>query len=558
MPDNEESSSLRNALIVIGMTLLLVLPTLGWLEFSSGSENLVVGAALETARNGNWIEPTLMGEPRIKKPPLVTWIAAASMLPVDTGQIATREHGDRVQQMLQWSVRLPLLAVTAVTLLATWMTAALVLSKRDAWIAVAVLASNYLFLRFARNTTTDIYLLMFVAIANAALARLLLAKPTMSTAVVAGLACGLAFMTKGPVMIVQTFAPWLAMIAFQRRSGLTLNRVGLGKWSAVAVFTLLVGLPWYAMVISRNPHVWSTWFSEVSRHGATNNQASFVLKYAGLPLFMFPWTALFVVGLIACFGADRRRWPNRWAALWLLLLPLVVMSLVPDRKERYLLPMLVPASLVAAFGASLLLERLRSPGRLDRLASLLHWSPLAIVVLAIPVVGLVGVEAVRRVDGTPWYSVPFAATAILVPGLLVAMSIARCRHKPAALVFGTVGTMLFLQIVVMQGYRDSREGRNELRAFAETIVRERHAATWYHVSDSDQLAPADLGIYSNRVVRRTARASDIPRSPGGEVLLLRQRKRDAEPTPPEGFTFLLRGRRDDNWWWAFERPASEK
>src|SRR2546421_7316481 len=54
-----------------------VAPTLTWLDFSGGSENLVVGTMLEMRRGGPWIVPTLKGAPRTTKPPLTTWITAA-------------------------------------------------------------------------------------------------------------------------------------------------------------------------------------------------------------------------------------------------------------------------------------------------------------------------------------------------------------------------------------------------------------------------------------------------------------------------------------------------
>src|SRR6185369_6104176 len=40
---------------------LAIFPTLNWLEFSGGSENLVIATALETRRQGSWIVPTLKG-----------------------------------------------------------------------------------------------------------------------------------------------------------------------------------------------------------------------------------------------------------------------------------------------------------------------------------------------------------------------------------------------------------------------------------------------------------------------------------------------------------------
>src|SRR5690348_12930630 len=69
-----------------GLVLLFfgaIAPTLSWLEFSGGMENLNIATALELRRDhpDNWLVPTLEAETRIKKPPLTAWITAAAMRP---------------------------------------------------------------------------------------------------------------------------------------------------------------------------------------------------------------------------------------------------------------------------------------------------------------------------------------------------------------------------------------------------------------------------------------------------------------------------------------------
>src|SRR5687767_10938072 len=70
------------ALLVAGVVVAcfaLIAPTLTWLEFSSGSENLNVATAMEILREDRWLLPTLDGEPRVAKPPLTAWITAAAI-----------------------------------------------------------------------------------------------------------------------------------------------------------------------------------------------------------------------------------------------------------------------------------------------------------------------------------------------------------------------------------------------------------------------------------------------------------------------------------------------
>ncbi|HMO27236.1 MAG TPA: hypothetical protein PKB10_13315, partial [Tepidisphaeraceae bacterium] len=53
-----------------------IAPVLPWSQFTGGMEGLNVATALESHREGNWLLPTLTGEPRTHKPPLASWITA--------------------------------------------------------------------------------------------------------------------------------------------------------------------------------------------------------------------------------------------------------------------------------------------------------------------------------------------------------------------------------------------------------------------------------------------------------------------------------------------------
>src|SRR5256885_13561039 len=61
------SSSARDWMARILIPLLFfaaTAPTLPWVEFAGGAENIVVATALEMRRSGQWLIPTLAGERR--------------------------------------------------------------------------------------------------------------------------------------------------------------------------------------------------------------------------------------------------------------------------------------------------------------------------------------------------------------------------------------------------------------------------------------------------------------------------------------------------------------
>src|SRR5688572_19665797 len=94
----------------LGVALLFfvaVAPTLTWLEFSNGSENLNVATVLDTKRSGQWLVPRLQGEMRTQKPPLTAWITGAAVRESTSEGLSFREPTlrDRAARQLAWDVR---------------------------------------------------------------------------------------------------------------------------------------------------------------------------------------------------------------------------------------------------------------------------------------------------------------------------------------------------------------------------------------------------------------------------------------------------------------------
>src|SRR6478752_4484532 len=95
------------AIGVAALVFVAVAPTLSWLEFSSGSENLVIESVLEMRRGGPWLVPTLERQPRTQKPPLPAWVTAAAARPATVEALADRDPDRRAAAYarLAWEVR---------------------------------------------------------------------------------------------------------------------------------------------------------------------------------------------------------------------------------------------------------------------------------------------------------------------------------------------------------------------------------------------------------------------------------------------------------------------
>src|SRR4051794_41078202 len=204
------------ALGIAALVFAAVAPTLSWLEFSSGSENLVVETVLEMRRGGPWLVPTLEKLPRTQKPPLPAWLTAAAARPGTGAALADRDPVGRATAYtrLAWEVRWPALLCSCLTLLAVYELGRVIGDARLGLTAAAVCGTTALFLRFGRYATTDVQLALWVNVANVGLAWAVLRGRWWAGSLLAGAALGLAFMSKGPVCLVQTvllvagFAIW--------------------------------------------------------------------------------------------------------------------------------------------------------------------------------------------------------------------------------------------------------------------------------------------------------------------------------------------------------------
>src|SRR5258705_263762 len=126
-------------------------PTLQWVEFSGGAENIVVATAMEMRRSGERLVPTLAGQKRLAKPPLAAWVAAISI----DHQTFARTLEDNSPELegaykrLTWEVRWPALLCGCLTLAFTYDLARILAGRRLAAIAALAQGASYGFLRYS-------------------------------------------------------------------------------------------------------------------------------------------------------------------------------------------------------------------------------------------------------------------------------------------------------------------------------------------------------------------------------------------------------------------------
>jgi 4-amino-4-deoxy-L-arabinose transferase-like glycosyltransferase len=225
--------------------------------------------------------------------------------------------------------------------------------------------------------------MLWVAVANAAIARLLLRGPSWARQrSVAGIALGLALMSKGPVGLLQTPRSRLRL-----RDRSAARRAYRSSQIDLALsLKLLVGSGWYVYVFTHVPGRLDALGRSSWRAADRARSRGNPLSYLSLLAYMLPWTGRAdsrarsgpastrggessIAGRSPCCSCSCRS---------------SVMSFFPDRKERYLLPLVAPAAILAARRDC---RRCSTRRRNETSRPLVHWARLAAIAVGFPIAG---------------------------------------------------------------------------------------------------------------------------------------------------------------------------
>ena len=536
--DETRDSSRRlwlTRLAIVAGFFAVVAPTLAWLDFFHAEENVVIATALETRRTGHWLVPTLQGRERTIKPPLTVWITAASIRPETVQHLGDHDTHIResARRVLAFESRWATVICAGLMLVAVFELGRAIDDSSFGVLCACVCGTTWYFLvRQGSKNTVDLQLALWVNVASALLAWAVLRGRVWSGCLGAGFALGLASMSKGPaVPLLQSVVPVVLYIWWLRER----PRI---SWAAIvlgAILMLIVGTWWYVLVYLNHPQIGPTWLAELTRKGANDLRDPWH-HYLRALRFMWPWLIWFIVAIAAGFVTlIKGRRDERWMlAFFLGVVPLLVMNLFNERKERYLIPLIAPLSVMAAW---VVREHIRSAPRWEiweKIASPLHWLGLAVLVIGMPLAGAMGWEKMRTIDDTPWFSLP---VAIVGGGAMLALLVAGLfayRNHRAAIVPATVAIMSIGSLMYAWGLCRDDAGVSDMKSFAADEIWQHWPAARVYSSYAAErpgivfMPAVDLAIYTNRTVRRVEEADNL--RPGDVVLSVATRKDDAEPT----------------------------
>ena len=327
----------RFCFIVIAFAAVLFLSDI-WIykEFVRAESYFALGSRL-MVEQGDWLMPHAPDELPLNKPPLTYWLIGVSY------KLFGASYG---------SARLPSVLAALLVLAIVYLLAERLYGKSTAVISIAMLASSFLFLSFARLAMSDMLLTLCTTAALAGFILALTGEGSRSQALVllGYVALALGVLVKGPVAIALVAGP-IGLELGLRRKRADLKRLRLLPGLALLV---LVAAPYFAIVYMRvgaGPLRFFFFGENLQRftghvYGASGRPIWFEL--AAFFSDFAPWSVLIPAALwFGWRGGSNWARATRLVYLWLGC-TVVLFSLSSFKLDYYLLPAMPASALIVA------------------------------------------------------------------------------------------------------------------------------------------------------------------------------------------------------------------
>jgi 4-amino-4-deoxy-L-arabinose transferase-like glycosyltransferase len=299
-------------------------------------------ATVQMVESGDYLNIKFQDRARNKKPAGIYWMQAASV----------KTFTDPSERKI-WAHRIPSVLGALLAVLATYWGGIVVLGRRGAFIAAAILSVSALFVFEAHIAKTDAVLCGFSALVMASLLRLRTA-PARHLPLVFWGALGAAIMIKGPIVPGVVVLTLIGLIVWERDFSWMKSLI---SWPGILLCGLIV-VPWMiAIGIATNGAFFVDSFGGdlapklvggQEKHGAPPGY-----YLATLPVLFWPGCLFLLSGLVFAFRAARNQREARLSGAMRLLLTWTIpfwslLEIVPTKLPNYLLPTYPALALMSA------------------------------------------------------------------------------------------------------------------------------------------------------------------------------------------------------------------
>jgi len=413
------------------------------------ARNLVT--AREILANDNWLVPTMNGEIRIAKPPLPTWFAAL---------VSLSAGGTDNLSLLRIPNALSAVLLIFFTYGFCW---TLSQDRTLAFMSAAILATNIVMMKVGHRATWDIFCHTFMLGALWAFMAGIRENRGWPVFAVMGALMALSFLSKGPVSFYVLLLPFTL-------SYLWIFKVDelKTKWLLIALAFSICGFIsslWPLYILNFHPEALLATVQQESQAWGSRHVKSFIY-YLNFPVYSGLWLVVAIAVLVKPFAEKRIKSVQnyRFLLLWLVL-EILLLSVIPEKKARYLMPVMIPLALLSGALLRGIMDSFRQgkQAKGDLLVVSLHAFLIAIVGVVYPCVFFYQLHAANGAS-TPFYMILVSAVFLTI--VLSSWIFFKKKNVFVLFILTTIQFCL-IAFLYMDSYRDMSFSNTEYKTMTQ-------------------------------------------------------------------------------------------
>lgn len=318
-------------LIIILILLIYSISTFNLIEVGI-MEARNFQTAKEMVEDNNWLLPTLNGEPRYQKPPLPTWLTALSVLLFNSKSIIFY----RIPAIL-------LLFIIGIT--SYFFSLKIKFNKNESLINGLITVSSIYIIAIIFEAPWDIFAHGFMFLAIYFLFSSLENKFNLKQNILIGLLIGLSIMSKGPISIYVLLIPFLLsyLLVYKKIN------VSISDLIQILFVSIISGSLWYVYVYIQDYQTLLDTTSQETKNWFNYNLKPFYYYwdfFINSGIWLIPAIASLIFPFINSKISINK---NYLLTSYWVIFSVILLSLIPEKKTRYIMPVLIPLALNTGF-----------------------------------------------------------------------------------------------------------------------------------------------------------------------------------------------------------------
>lgn len=389
---------------------IMLLPNLDVLQVTiMEARNFIT--AREMINNDHWILTTMNGVARYQKPPLPTWLSAISTIIFGTKSV--------------FGMRLP--AVFMIMVVGNYMfylSRNILKSTEHSIVNALVAISSFYIIGITIEAPWDIFTHGFMLIAIYNLHKLFKSKRVIwKNALYAGFFIGLSILCKGPVSFYALLLPFLLAYGFSLKYK-AIKSKSLALISCI-ILALIVGGWWYLYVRFQDPETFNAITNKETGNWTSYNVRPFYYYWSFFTQSGL-WTIPAVISLLYPYLKTRVSHfkAYKFSFLWTIF-AVILLSIIPEKKSRYLMPVLIPLAFNIGFYIEYLFRKFKTlKDKRETIPVYFNFGLIALIAISLPIALFV----IFKIDiQNPWFIL--ATLVFMSTGIYMLIQLIKKRIK---------------------------------------------------------------------------------------------------------------------------------